>query len=298
VFGRMNGQSDVYIGDLTRGGTHLKALPRRLTLSERNDWPVAWTSDGKSVFFTSDRSGKWGIYKQALEQDSAEAFVTTPQEAVWPQPSPDDAWIIYESDKPGDAGTSLAEEVRRVPMSGGPSQLVLTAHGGFVLHKCGRFPASLCLVAERTQDRKQLVFTAFDPLKGRGQELTRIATDPRFQYYWDLSPNGTEIAVAFPAGENRIRLLRLTGGAPRDLIIKGWFGFDRPFWSPDGKGFYVSSSSPRGVTLLHIDLKGSVNPLWEQKGSFLTRGVPSPDGRHLAIMGWTIDSNVWMLENF
>src|SRR5215831_5680376 len=56
-----------------------------------------------------------------------------------------------------------------------------------------------------------------------------------------------------------------------------------------GQGFYVSSSSPRGATLLYIDLKGKVSALWEQKGSWQTWGIPSPDGRHLAILGFTID---------
>jgi len=89
------------------------------------------------------------------------------------------------------------------------------------------------------------------------------------------------------------------GGQPRDIVINGWSDFNAgPDWAPDGKGFYVSSSSPRGATLLHVDLKGNVNALWEQKGSWQTWGVPSPDGRHLAILGLTVDSNVWMTENF
>jgi hypothetical protein len=69
-------------------------------------------------------------------------------------------------------------------------------------------------------------------------------------------------------------------------------------WALDGKGFYVASSSPRGATLLYIDLKGQASPVWEQKGGVETGDVPSPDGHHLAILGYTVDSNVWMLENF
>ena len=81
--------------------------------------------------------------------------------------------------------------------------------------------------------------------------------------------------------------------------MEGWYCFNGgPDWAPDGKGFYVSSRSPRGATLLYIDVGGHAIPMWEQKGSFETWGVPSPDGRHLAILGYTVDSNVWMLENF
>ncbi len=43
--------------------------------------------------------------------------------------------------------------------------------------------------------------------------------------------------------------------------------------------------------------------MWEQKGtmgneSAGTSGIPSPDGRHLAMMGYTYNANMWMLENF
>jgi len=154
-------------------------------------------------------------------------------------------------------------------------------------------------VSEWPEDQKQLIFTAFDPIKGRGGIVSRIATKPGLDYNWDLSPDGSQIAMLFPAGKNRIRLLPLSGGEPRDLVVKGWYGFKPgPDWAADGKGFYVSSSSPRGVTLLYIDLAGHASAVWEQKGGFETWGIPSPDGRHLAILGDTVDSNVWMLENF
>ena len=298
VFGRVSAQRDVYVGELEKGGTHLKAPPRRLTLDERNDWPTAWTPDSKAVLFHSDRSGNRDIYRQALDQESAEPLVATPQEDLLPRLSADGTWIIYQSfAKQEDIGTSVPSQLRRVPVSGGPSQLVLTLHG-WADYRCARAPATLCLLGEQTEDQKQLVFTAFDPVKGRGREVARIATNPGSAYNWDLSPDGSQIAEAIP-GENRIRLLPVRGGQPRDIVINGWSDFNAgPDWAPDGKGFYVSSWSPKGATLLHVDLKGNVNALWEQKGSWQTWGVPSPDGHHLAILGFTVDSNVWMTENF
>jgi hypothetical protein len=35
-----------------------------------------------------------------------------------------------------------------------------------------------------------------------------------------------------------------------------------------------------------------------QEGGNGTYAIPSPDGRHLAIKSWTLDSNIWMMENF
>lgn len=299
VFGRVRAQTDVYVGDVGAGGTHLKNAPRRLTLDERNDEPTAWMPDNKSVLFQSDRSSNYDIYKQPLDRDTAEPIVATPQVDIIPRLSADGAWIVYASlARPDDVGPGAETQLRRVPVSGGASQLVLTAHG-YTGHRCARAPATLCLLGEQTGDQRQLIFTAFDPLKGRGREVLRVATEPGFGYNWDLSPNGAQIAISYPAGENRIRLLALVGGASRDLVVNGWYGFNSgPDWSPGGKGFYVSSLSPRGATLLYIDLNGHANALWEQKGGLRTWGVPSLDGRHLAMLGYTMDSNIWMLENF
>jgi Tol biopolymer transport system component len=301
VFTRLNAQADVYVGELEGGGTRLKAPPRRLTLDERNDWPHAWTADSRAILFQSDRSGKDDIYKQALDQDSAEPLVASPQANRLARLSPDGAWVIYESSAQGDNGRMngiLAPgQLRRVPVSGGPSELVLTTHSWHD-HQCARAPAKLCLLGEQSDDQKELVVTAFDPLKGRGREVARIATHPGFWYGWNLSPDGSEIAVLFPAGQNRIRLLPLRGGQARDLVIKGWYGFNSVDWAVDSKGLYVSSWSPSSATLLYIDLKGHVSPVWEQRGGLWSWGVPSPDGRRLAILGFTLDSNVWMLENF
>jgi Tol biopolymer transport system component len=305
VFSRARWQQDVYVGDLEAGGTRLKQPPRRLTLDERNDRPHAWTPDSKAILFDSDRSGNWDLYKQALDQDSAEPFVNSPQVDVAPRLSPDGAWIVYLSFPKPEAPASPFPpwrfgvgpfQVRRVPVSGGPSELVLTGHGCANL-RCARSPATLCLVGEWTEeDRKHVVLTAFDPVKGRGPEVARITVDPSKVSKWAISPDGSQVAVLF---RDYIRLLPLGGGTPRDLFLKGWSAFGAgPDWSPDGKGFYVSSRSPRGVTLLYIELNGHATAVWEQKGGLETWGALSPDGRHLAILGVTVDSNVWMLENF
>jgi Tol biopolymer transport system component len=270
-----------------------------LTLDERNDAPFGWMPDNKTVLFISDRSGSFNLYKQALEQDAAEHFVALHQTDLRPTLSPDSKWILYvRFAKLDDFGTSTLSPLMRVPISGGPAQPVLTAHG-WNLHNCARAPASLCLVGERTEDQKQLVFTAFDPVKGRGREVARIETKPGPGYPWDLSPDGSKIVMSFPAGENRIRLLPVAGGEPHDLVVREWSRFiSGADWAADGRGFYVSSRSPARATLLYIDLNGHARAMWEQKGSFTTWARPSPDGRHLAILGDTVDSNVWMIENF
>jgi len=70
-------------------------------------------------------------------------------------------------------------------------------------------------------------------------------------------------------------------------------------WSPDGRGLYCGSVSPQVNTVLYVDLKGNARVLWQTKGggSYIW-GVPSPDGRYLALLGDVTNSNVWMVEGF
>jgi Tol biopolymer transport system component len=159
------------------------------------------------------------------------------------------------------------------------------------------------VVLEAAQDEKQLTLTAFDPLKGRGKVLRSFEKDPSADYLFGprLSPDGSTFAVP-RTGEAgiHIRLLSLSGGADGEIAVKGWPHITgRLGWAPDGKGLYCGSSSPQGSTLLYVDLKGNARPLWENKGiGERVWGIPSPDGRYLAIAGSVVNSNLWMLEGF
>ena len=81
---------------------------------------------------------------------------------------------------------------------------------------------------------------------------------------------------------------------------KGWESLEGLSWDVDGKGLISSSSTQRSKVLLYIDLQGNARVLWEQGGRVgaRLRGLPSPDGRHLAITAIALNSNAWMMENF
>jgi Tol biopolymer transport system component len=155
----------------------------------------------------------------------------------------------------------------------------------------------LCAIAERSADRKQLVFAALDPVKGRGRELAELKTDATAGYQWDLSPDGARIAILKNL-EGRIQILSLNGRALQEITVKGWNILTNAVWTVDGKGLFVSSLEEGGSALMRVDLQGNARILWEQTGGVRTYGVPSPVGRHLAMQEWTGDSNMWMLENF
>ena len=165
---------------------------------------------------------------------------------------------------------------------------------------CANSPATLCAIAEQSQDLKQLIFTALDPMNGRGRELTRFDIAPHDYYVWALSPDGTRIAVLNKNVEGPIHVLSLGGKAPREVNVKGWSSLDSVAWAADGASFFASSPVEQGSVLLHVDTRGNSQVLWKKEGApgTLEYAIPSPDGRHLAISNWTFDGNVWMMENF
>jgi len=293
-------RGQVYVGQLTAGGIRMNP-PQRLTNDEAWDSPTAWTSDSKAVLFSSNHNGAWGIFKQAIGQDTAEPVVTGPQDAVGPRLSADGAWILY-GEVPRSQGSSYtAGRLMRVPVGGGVPQFVLEWKNG-IYPECARAPASLCVFAEESQDRRRFTLTAFDPLKGRGRVLRTIEKDPTTQFPgMALFPDGTTLAISRALEpEIHIRLLSLSGGPDREITVKGWPNNTGLDWAPSGKGFYCGSMSPQGNTLLYVDLEGNARVLWQQKGGvgMWIWGVPSPDGRYLAIGAEVTNSNVWMLEGF
>jgi eukaryotic-like serine/threonine-protein kinase len=312
AFRKWSWQGSVYVADLSANGTRM-STPSRLTLNEGRSYPAAWTADSKAVVFGSYRDGQWKIFKQSLGEDTAEPIVAGAEvmAGAGTGVSPDGAWVLYSAPSTGNGSSSASgpNQLMRVPITGGPPEVMLTARI-YDRPVCAKSPASLCAIAEQTPDRKQLIFTSFDPAKGRVRELTRFDTDPTpgAYYVWDLSPDGTRIAILHYS-ERPVYILPLDGHPPQEIVVKGWSSLQSVNWAADGKGLFASSATRGGSVLLHLDLRGNAHILWEQKGSiagwYAPMGgpsapwvVPSPDGRHVAIYSWSLSANMWMMENF
>lgn len=289
------GRSSVFTAILQADHAHI-TTPSLLTFSEGGNEPMGWTPDNKAVIFVTDRNGRQEILKQALDSDTTNLIVAgNDEEDVFnPHVTPDGKWILYSMvRKDGKQGDEIS--MARVAIDGGPSHVLFRyrANG----HRCANFPSNLCVFGEWTQDRKHLIFSSIDAMKGRGRELARFDTDNGADYDWELSPDGTQIAIRKNT-EPQLDLISLIGHPPRKLIARGWTTLVNLNWAADGGGIFTSALVPRGSIVLYLDLKGNSQRLWEEKGSSGTWAVPAPDGRHLALSGWTTSSNFWMMKNF
>jgi Tol biopolymer transport system component len=310
-------QSDVYVGELAENASRFLNAPQRLTRDDRIDWPGGWTSDSKAVLFYSNRQGMLDLFKQDVD-GMPELLLSGSGEKRHPQLSPDGAWIVYLEWPAVPAGTlATAGKVMRIPVSGGPPQVTLEAKGypgsirelramdeldsgvlttsGQPDFRCARQAGSPCVLSE--SDSSQLVFSTFDPVNGR---VTVVATiDVQGAVSWDVSPDGSRIAVAETGLNNRIRILPATvGGESRELSINGFRALMSVGWAADGATLFVTGTAPEGGAIIrHVFFEGRSDLLYKVDGS-LERPIQSPDRRYLSFGQATSNSNVWTLQNF
>ena len=151
----------------------------------------------------------------------------------------------------------------RVPITDGSPELIFSARAESTL-SCARAPHNLCAVTEASEDHKQAIVTAFDPVEGRGQELFRFDLDlDSDRWFCEISPDGLRLAVSGgPEGPMRILSLR---GQPAQLIrAKNLKNMWTLHWAADGKGLFVSSRSDTVPVLFHVDLQGNTLALWKE----------------------------------
>jgi serine/threonine protein kinase/Tol biopolymer transport system component len=299
AFLRGNDHASVFVGDFAGKKSRL-VNPRRLTLDDNYNIPLAWTPDSREIIYSSQRASNRLMYRQALDQGSAPQPITTAADTNFyvARLSPDGAWILLEGAPTGTHKMGLY----RVELTGGVPQRLFNTEG-FVMFWCTNKAADLCVFGQPSADKNELVVAAFDPLGGPGKELVRIpleagsSADIGFDYSWQLSPDGSRIGIVKRHG-NQIRLVPLRGGQTRTIPIKDYSDLLDLNWAIDSQSMFVSTLNPSGATLLHVTLDGDAQPVWQQPQSGFTWGFPSPDGRHLAILGANSESNVWIISNF
>ena len=304
---KMTASVSLYLAGIDDKGRRV-STPSRLTATDGWNNAPAWEGDGRAIFFESNRDGHLHIFRQEISGDSAGPIATGPGEASVPIVSPDGSYLLYVTPAHSTVGgAATLAQLMRVPRTGGTPQQVLSAQL-VDSPRCTRAPASLCAIAEPAQDRRQIIFTAFDPLQGRGRELAKVDADPGADFGWDLSPDGAHIAFLkrvprsdgkIFVSEGPIRILSLDGGPPREIHVNGINTFrEYVDWAADGRGLLLAHPTGLDSELLYVDLNGNANVLWQQKDAAPFRGVPSPDGRHLAILCGGAYNNVWMIESF
>jgi serine/threonine protein kinase/Tol biopolymer transport system component len=294
---------NVYVADWERG--ILKAA-RRLTLDEHDSSPQAWMPDSRTVLFSSDRTGKYELFRQGLNDSIPEKFASNMigDDGSSSDISPDGAWILYwaAAQSPSESGPHRHPlRLMRQPVNGGPPEPVfeLPSPGPRSTDfGCPVKPGRACVITG--WDNGNFLFYSLDPVAGKGGLLGQIQVAPNWLVGWSISRDGSQIATVDHSHKDRIEILNLATKSWREIAVQpGWGDFQSIGWTADGNGFFLTTLLPETYNLVHVTMSGRVQLLLSNAHKqWMYEPLVSPDGKHLAFEVESYESNAWLLENF
>jgi eukaryotic-like serine/threonine-protein kinase len=134
-----------------------------------------------------------------------------------------------------------------------------------------------------------------DSIRGKGQELARTKWSVEVLGDWDVSPDGTQVAIPnHDSRDARIRVVSLRPNQPgeREVFLPGLTDLRGLVWAADGRAWFVSVDTTVGNQLLYVYMDRRFQSLGDIHGW----AVPSPDGRRVAFLNTIIATNAWLIE--
>jgi tricorn protease len=207
----------VAYGDVWVKGTAEKSIPRRLTDSAGRERDIAWSADGLTLFFTSDREGGESIYAAKVERTRDELRKRT-EERLQPKPA--------ETPVAAETATEPTDKPAETPADAPAQDDAKEAKGEGEKEK-GK---------EKSKDKeKEKKDPALDP--ARWADAITFTVEPLIHAATDDTrpvPSPDNRSLAFRRGNGNIWILDLETRAERELVR----GFDSGVeyrWSPDSK---------------------------------------------------------------
>src|SRR5262249_31415817 len=306
VFQRCTGQLEIYAAELLEGGNQLGSQ-RRLTQLNGDQRPTDFSPDGRAIAFMSNDRGTQQVSLLDLATGDSRRVTSGPAWHTWPRFSPDGALLLWQLLPSSNEGPSHLELMRLG--EGGEPARVLAAAMPVRFKKNGR-PAprnvqfrcpqsGSCIYSELIWN--QLRFLEFDARNGLGRELMRIDADSTPSFIdWDLSPDGSKVALPLAGAQGVVRILDLAQQKVTEERVRPGCDLQFASWRADGKGLFLTGAcgDENQFKLISTDLQGRVQVLMESPNVWIGNPVVSRDGRHLAFGAKDQTTDVWLLENF
>jgi eukaryotic-like serine/threonine-protein kinase len=248
------------------------AAPVPLTHDAPLDWNPIWSSDGRYVYFGSDRGGTMGVWRIAVDERSGR-----------PQGEPEMMTVParfaghFSIDRTGNqllfASFESFDSIRRASLVTGETT---TVAGGtmpmfaFGLSRDGQS------IAYTTSDRAEELFVT----KSDGSDPRQITDSPDRKRAPSWTPDGRILFYANRSGSMQAWRINADGSGltqVTDLNVSVWY----PSMSPDGK--WIVASNEKSAMIFPS------SPLPARSATFLP---PPPDGPeyHFAPDTWSPDS--------
>ena len=295
IVAKWHREMGIYFAPLGLGASRF--TPQRLTLESWDSVAGDWTKDNKALVFSFMRGGRWGIFRQDLDQRIPRPLISGPENYWDPTVSPTGGTILYTASTSvnyGDPSGRLCS----APLEGGTQSVLLR---GEYSYRCGSLVNSRCVVAEGKGE--QVTFFELDPLAGRGANITTVDLRDPSPKNWALSHDGSKIAFVDEYLQHaEIQILTIADHKTEGRLLHGWNGktLQSVAWSADDSHLFVTGWSESSNALLSVDSRGDAQVLYEVRPgqAWIIELVASPDGRYLSFTQRNYQSNIALLENF
>ena len=282
-------QSDVYVARFDHQAARIDP-PRRLTMSDREDYPTAWTPDNRSVIFSWKRDGReMHIFQQDIDGKEAQLLVSGDGDKTYARVTGDGRWILFiQSAYPAPQfGPTPPTRVMRAPIEGGIAEEIYVSDG-IAAPQCSL--SNGCIVYDLRGDKA--IISSLDPIRGKGAELATVPASVGAY----ISPDGTELSyIVERAPRNHIRTISFEGRPPKDIIVRAASALENLHPLPDGSGWLSVNHTNWGTELMYITRDGTAHKLWAPDRTSVVAAIPSRDSKHLAIQTETTTGNAWMM---
>lgn len=246
---------DIYIMDTTGGE------PRRLTQDDRYVNAVAWTRDSSALVFSSDRRGKFSLWRIAVSGGSPVRLPVGGEDAFSPAIAPQGNRMVY-------AQSSSKWSIMRMKLS----QASLKEPPAPLLSSTQQDSAP-----QLSPDGTHIAFQSWRSgtqeiwiCSSNGSELAKLTSFERSltgSPAW--SPDGKQITFdSRPKGHSHIFVIDAEGGIPRQ-ITDGDSNDIVPSWSRDGHWIYFGSNRSGEWQVWKVPATGGEAQQVTHKGGFV-----------------------------
>jgi Tol biopolymer transport system component/serine/threonine protein kinase len=269
AFVRIRGASSDSIYLLPLAGEKPGGEARRLTFEHQNVSGLDWMPDGRSIVFSSDRTGAYKLWKISISGGQPERLEAGGEDGHSPSVSQDGRrmvyakaiidWNIWRASGPGETG-KFTPSARLIASTQGDREPQFSPDGRRIVFWSDRSGSREIWVCD--SEGLHCVQLTFFP--------GAVSGSPRW------SPDGRWIAFdAMKEGQRDIYVVSAEGGRPQRLTTEPSLDV-RPSWSKDGRWIYFGSNCSGGWQVWKVPAQGGTALQVTKKGG--QEAFEAPDG--------------------